>query len=179
MSFYLIHKTENMKKIISFLTIASLALFIFAGCTNKNSIKVWDIISITYIATFPDGTLFDQNTAQTPLMFSVWSGNVIQWLDEGVVGMTVGGTKTLTIAPDKGYGKLYNTNNIQRISQLIFDKLSIKPENWTTQKLGDIEWIIKWTEQDGSGNTLVLFDINPRQTRDTLKYKVTILAKQE
>ncbi|MEI6119002.1 MAG: FKBP-type peptidyl-prolyl cis-trans isomerase [bacterium] len=50
-------------------------------------------------------------------------------MDEGVVGMTVGGTKTLTIAPDKGYGKLYNTNNIQRISQLIFDKLSIKPEN--------------------------------------------------
>ena len=168
-----------MKKIISFLAIASLSLFVVAGCTTKNSVKVWDIISITYTATFPDGTVFDQNTEQTPLMFSVGSGSVIQWLDEGVVGMKVGGTKTLTIAPDKGYGKLYNESNIQRISQLIFDKLSITPENGTTQKLGDIEWIIKWTEQDGSGNALVLFDINPRQTRDTLKYKVTILAKQE
>jgi len=45
------------------------------------------------------------------------------------------------------------------------------------QKLGDIEGIIKGTEKDESGNTLVLFDINPRQTRDTLRYKITILAK--
>ncbi|MCX6823932.1 MAG: FKBP-type peptidyl-prolyl cis-trans isomerase [candidate division SR1 bacterium] len=168
-----------MKKIISFLAIASFSLLVFAGCTSRNSVKVGDIISITYTATFPDGTLFDQNTVQTPLMFSVGSGNVIQGLDEGIIGMKVGGTKTLTIAPDKGYGKLYNANNIQRISKLIFDKLSIKPENGTTQKLGNIEGIIKGTENDGSGNALVLFDINPRQTRDTLKYKVTILAKQQ
>jgi len=138
---------------------------------------MWDVVSITYTATFPDGTVFDQNTQQTPLMFVVGSGNVVQWLDEGVVGMKVGGTKTFTVTPDKWYGKIYDANKIQRISQLIFDKLSINTEKWSTQKLGDIEGIVKWTEQDGNGNTLVLFDINPRQTWDTLKYKVTLLAK--
>jgi FKBP-type peptidyl-prolyl cis-trans isomerase 2 len=112
-------------------------------------------------------------------MFMVGSGSVIKWLDEGVVGMKVKGTKTITITPDKWYGKMYDKNNIQKVSQLIFDQLSIKPENWTTQKLWDIEGIVKWTEKDENGNVLVLFDINPRQTRDTLKYKVTVLAKQE
>ncbi|EKD25126.1 MAG: peptidylprolyl isomerase FKBP-type [uncultured bacterium (gcode 4)] len=167
-----------MKKIFSFLVIAWLSLFVIAGCTNKDSIKIWDIVSITYTATFADGQVFDQNTEQTPLMFSVGSGNVIQGLDEAVVGMNVGDTKTVTIAPEKWYGKMYDTNNLQKVSQLIFDKLSIIPENWTMQKLGDIEGIIKGTEKDESGNTLVLFDINPRQTRDTLRYKITILAKQ-
>ena len=166
-----------MKKIISFLAIASLSLFVIAWCASKNSVKSWDIVSITYTATFSDGTLFDQNTPQTPLMFAVGSGQTIQWLDEGVVGMKVGTTKTITITPDKGYGKMYDTKNIQKISQLIFDKLSIKPENGTTQKLSNIEGIVKWTETDGSGNVLVIFDINPRQTWDTLKYKVTVIAK--
>ncbi|MFA7298401.1 MAG: FKBP-type peptidyl-prolyl cis-trans isomerase [Candidatus Absconditabacterales bacterium] len=168
-----------MKKIISFLSITVFSLFIIAGCASKNSIKVGDIISITYTATFPDGKIFDQNTEQTPLMFTVGSGNIIQGLDEGVVGMKIGSTKTMTITPDQGYGKIYDTSKIQKISQLIFDKLSIKIENGTTQKLGDIEGIVKGTEKDEDGNVLVLFDINPRETRDVLKYKVTILAKQK
>jgi len=168
-----------MKKIISLLAIASLSLFVIAWCASKNSVKVWNMISITYTATFSDGQIFDQNTAQKPLMFTVGSGQVIQGLDEGVVGMKVGKTKTITIKPEQWYGKLYDANQIQKVSQLIFDKLSITPKNWTTQKLGDIEWVVKWTEKDESGNILVLFDINPRQTRDTLKYKVTVLAKQQ
>ncbi len=169
----------SMKKIISLLTITSLSLFVIAWCASKNSVKVWNMISITYTATFSDGQIFDQNTAQKPLMFTVGSGQVIQGLDEGVVGMKVGNTKTVTIKPEQWYGKLYDANQIQKVSQLIFDKLSITPKNWTTQKLGDIEGVVKWTEKDESGNILVLFDINPRQTRDTLKYKVTVLAKQQ
>lgn len=154
------------------------SVILIAGCTNKNSVKLGDTVSIVYTATFPDGKLFDQNTQQTPLIFTVGSWQVIQWLDEGIVGFTLWKTKTITITPDIGYGKLYTQNNIQKISQLIFDKLSIQPKSWTTQTLWNIEWIIKWTEKDESGNVLVLFDINPRQTRDTLKYKITVLSKK-
>lgn len=167
-----------MKKFIVFLALTSLSLFVFIGCTTKNKVQTWDIVSLTYTATFSDGELFDQTTDQTPLLFTVGSGQVIQWLDEGVLGITVGETKTMTITPKKWYGKLYDPNNIQKVSQLIFDKLSIQPKNGTLQKLGNIEGIVKWTEQDASGNILVLFDINPRQTRDTLKYTITVLDKK-
>lgn len=168
-----------MKKIIWLFIIVSLSFFVIAWCASKDSIKLWDMVSITYTATFPDGQIFDQNTEQSPLMFTVWSQQVIAWLDKAVVGMKIGKTKTITIKPDTWYGKLYDENNIQKVSQLIFDKLSIKVENWTMQKLWDIEGVVKWTEKDESWNTLVLFDINPRQTRDTLTYKITILAKGE
>lgn len=167
-----------MKKNLISLTIISLSLLVLVWCSAKNSIHVGDMVSIEYIATFPDGQIFEQYNDQTPLIFTVGSWQVIPWLDQGIIGTKVGSTKTITVKPTKWYGQLYDKNKIQKISQLIFDKLSIKPEKWTLQKLGDIEGIITWTETDSNGNVLVLFDINPRQTRDTLKYKVTILSKK-
>jgi len=166
-----------MKKLLSLLVVTVCSLVVIAGCASKNSVKIWDQVSIIYTATFSDGHIFEQNNEQTPFNFTVGSGDVIHGLEEGVIGMKIGHTKTITIKPDKWYGKLYNANNIQKVSQLIFDKLSITTKNGTIQKLGNIEGIVKWTEQDGSGNTLVLFDINPRQTWDTLKYKVKLLNK--
>jgi len=167
-----------MKKILGILVITVFSFVIIAGCASKNTVQTWDIVSITYTADFPDGTPFDKNADQTPLNFTVWSWNVIQWLEQGVIGMKVGQTQTITITPELWYGKLYDPNNIQKVSKLIFDKLSITPVNWTTQRLWSIEGIVKWTETDQSGNVLVLFDINPRQTRDSLKYTITIVSKK-
>lgn len=166
-----------MKKILSLLVIVSLSLFVIAWCANKNGVKVGDQVSITYTATFPDGKVFEQNTDQTPLLFTIGSGQVIQGLNDGIVGMNVGKTKIITIKPEQWYGSMYDTNKVQKVPQFVFDKLNIKPDIWTMQKLGDIEGIVKWTEKDEEGNVLVLFDINPRQTRDTLQYKVTVLTK--
>lgn len=168
-----------MKKIVSLLCIVSLSLLVITGCSSKNGVKVWDTVSVTYIASFADGEIFDQNTEQTPITFTVGSGLVIQGLDEGVVGMTVGKTKAITVKPEKWYGKFYDKNNVQKISQFIFDQMGIQTKKWTTQTLGTLTWVIQWTEKDENGNTFVLFDINPRQTRDTLKYKVTILTKND
>lgn len=168
-----------MKKIIGFLAISVCTLLVVSGCTTKNSINTWDLVSIVYTATFPDGKIFDQNTEQTPLMFTVWSGNVIKGLDESVAKMKVGKTRIFTITPDKWYGPLYDEMQIQKVAKLIFDELQITPEDWALQKIWDIEGIVRWTQQDENGNTLVLFDVNPRETWDTLKYTITVLAKGE
>ena len=167
-----------MKKTISVFVFVSLSLILIGWCTSKNTVQSWDIVSITYTADFPDGTPFDKNANQTPLSFTVWSWNVIQGLEQWVIGMKIGQTQTITITPELWYGKLYDPNNIQKVSKFIFDKLSITPVNWTTQRLWSIEGIVKWTETDQSGNVLVLFDINPRQTRDSLKYTITIVSKK-
>ena len=163
-----------MKKLLTLLGITVCSLMIFSWCGSTNKVHVGDTISLSYVAIFADGQIFEENTG---MILTVWSGQVIEGLDEDLVGMKIGKTKTITIEPEKWYGKLYDKNQIQKISQLIFDKLSITPKNWTVQKLWTIEGVVKWTEKDSDGNTLVLFDINPRQTWDTLQYKVTVIAK--
>ena len=167
-----------MKKLLSLLTITLCSLVVIAWCTSKNGVKIWDTVSIAYTATFSDGKAFEEHTEKLPLTFTVGSGQVIQGLEENIIGMQSGDTRTITIAPEKWYGKLYTKNNIQKVSQFIFGKLNIPIEKWITTKLGNIEGIIRWIEQDGEWNNWVFFDINPRQTRDTLRYKVTILTKK-
>ena len=168
-----------MKKLIAFLTMTSLSLFVIAWCGSKNTIQPGELISITYTATFSNGEIFDKNTEKTPLMFMVGSGQTIKGLDNAVVGMKVGKTKTITITPEEWYGSLYNTMLVQKIGKLIFDKLNITPDVGSVQKLDKLEWVIKGIESDGSGNDFVLFDINPKETRDTLTYKITVLARDE
>lgn len=167
-----------MKKLLSVLFITGASLSLFAWCTSENKIHMGDTISLVYTATFSDWEVFDQNTEQNPLIFTVGEHQVIQWLDEGVVGLKVGKKKTVTILPNKWYGALYNENLIQKIGKIIFEKLEIATEIWTIQQLDDLQWVIKGSETDADGNELILFDINPKQTRDTLKYTVHILAKQ-
>jgi FKBP-type peptidyl-prolyl cis-trans isomerase 2 len=72
-------------------------------------------------------------------MFVVGTNQVIQGLDEGIVGMKIGKSKTITITPDKGYGKLYQKQNVQKVGKLIFDAIGIVPEVGKMQKLDSIE----------------------------------------
>lgn len=168
-----------MKKLLSILFIVWIPLFVFTGCNKQNKVYIGDNVSVVYTATFSDGELFEQNTKKTPLLFTVGEGQVIQWLDETVVGMKIGKKKTVTLKPQETYGSLYNENLIQNVGKLIFDTLEITPEEGTLQQLDNLKWIIRGIKTDDNGNEFVLFDINPKQTRDTLKYEIIVLAKEQ
>ena len=52
------------------------------------------------------GEQFDSSKDRgDPFSFRLGAGMVIQGWDEGVVGMQVGGSRTLIIPPELGYGK--------------------------------------------------------------------------
>ena len=50
------------------------------------------------------GTQFDTSVGGTPFTFKLGAGNVIKGWDQGVVGMKVGGKRTLILPAEFGYG---------------------------------------------------------------------------
>jgi FKBP-type peptidyl-prolyl cis-trans isomerase FkpA len=68
------------------------------------------------------GTKFDSSIERgVPIGFIIGAGRVIKGWDEGIVGMKVGGQRTLVIPPDKAYGEKGAGALIAPNSTLVFD----------------------------------------------------------
>lgn len=67
--------------------------------------KSGDTVRIHYRGTLDDGTQFDSSAGRDPLEFALGGGQVIPGFDSAVDGMSVGDSKTVTIAPDEAYGQ--------------------------------------------------------------------------
>jgi peptidylprolyl isomerase len=63
-------------------------------------------VSVHYVGVaWSTGRQFDASWDRNePFDFRLGAGQVIQGWDEGVIGMKVGGRRTLTIPPEMGYG---------------------------------------------------------------------------
>jgi FKBP-type peptidyl-prolyl cis-trans isomerase len=71
------------------------------GAEAKNG----DTVKVNYVGTLDDGTKFDSSYDRNqPFAFSLGAGQVIKGWDLGVLGMKVGGKRTLVIPSELGYG---------------------------------------------------------------------------
>ncbi|TPX60700.1 hypothetical protein PhCBS80983_g01572 [Powellomyces hirtus] len=70
------------------------------GTKAKNGKKV----GVRYIGRLMNGKVFDSNTKGAPFKFRLGAGEVIKGWDLGVSGMSVGGTRRLTIPASLAYG---------------------------------------------------------------------------
>jgi FKBP-type peptidyl-prolyl cis-trans isomerase 2 len=82
-------------------------------------VEVGDTVMMDYTGKFLDGEVFDTSYSEIaidaglyepdrpyePLVFTVGSGQMIEGMDSGVLGMKEGKSKTLTIPPEKAYGQ--------------------------------------------------------------------------
>lgn len=90
----------------------------------------YDILTVNYTGKLEDGTIFDssKNQGREPFRFTVGLGQVIQGWEEGFVGMNEGGSRTLTIPPEMGYGAQGAGGVIPPNATLIFDVELLKVE---------------------------------------------------
>ncbi len=69
----------------------------------------------------PDGTQFDTTTGKQPFEFTLGTDQVIPGWDQGLVGMRVGGQRTLIIPPGLAYGAQGASDTIPPNSTLKFE----------------------------------------------------------
>ncbi len=66
--------------------------------------KTNDTVKVHYTGRLTDGTVFDSSLGKEPLEFTIGQKAVIAGFEEGVIGMAVGETKTVSIASQDAYG---------------------------------------------------------------------------
>jgi len=68
------------------------------------SVKAGDTVKIHYTGRLEDGTVFATTRDKEPMEFTVGTAEIIPGLQEAVIGMSVGETKTELIPPERAYG---------------------------------------------------------------------------
>ena len=92
------------------------------NCGDGTEASSGATVSVHYVGTLESGEQFDSSRDRgQPFQFVLGSGQVIPGWDEGIQGMKVGGTRTLTIPPDLGYGAAGSPPVIPPNATLIFE----------------------------------------------------------
>ena len=71
-------------------------------------VKEGDTVIISYIGRLEDGTVFDSTENRNPLEFTLGEGELIPGLEQGILGMMPGESKTIVIPMELGYGPHLN-----------------------------------------------------------------------
>ncbi len=115
-------------------------------------VKDGDTVKIQYTGKLEDGTVFDSSDGRDPLELKVGAGQVIPGFEKGVMGMEVGGTKTITIPADDAYG--------QRRDDLT---ISVKKTEFPENISPEVGQQLQLKQPDGNMVNVVITDIQEEQ----------------
>lgn len=134
-----------------------------------------DIVGVYYTGAFTNGTQFGSNVGGQPLQFTVGSNEVIPGFDQGILGMTLNGTKTITVPANEAYGQI-NPALIVQVPLSAFGNQTIRAgmvvsENATSGRVSGIVTAIN--------TTTATINFNPPLAGQTLVFSVKVVSIQK
>jgi len=138
------------------------------------SVKTGDTVQVHYTGKLQDKTVFDSSEGREPLQFTVGKGQLISGFEQGVIGMTVGETRTLTLPPDEAYGEVRD----DLVATIGLDQLPAD----MSPKVGQV---LQVTQPDGDQVLLnitaideeeITVDANPPLAGKTLVFDIELVA---
>ncbi len=135
--------------------------------------KVGDTVKVHYTGTLEDGSVFDTSIGREPLQFTIGEGQMIPGFENGVIGMKLGESKTITIPEDQAYGPHYE----ELVLVISRDQLPEGMEPEVGQRLQTAQpngQIIIVTITEVSESTVTV-DANHRLAGKTLTFEIQLV----
>ncbi|WP_082238219.1 FKBP-type peptidyl-prolyl cis-trans isomerase [Halorubrum tebenquichense] len=152
------------------------------------AISTGDSVTLEYTGRLDDGTVFDTSREDVaaeaglaeaqpdrefaPLTVEVGAEEVIEGMDEGLVGLESGETATLTLPPEKAYGERTDERvrefETEQLREMLGGQLPETGDQLEAQggQLGDVVHV---------DEEVVRVDFNPDLAGETLEFEVEIL----
>ena len=136
-------------------------------------VKAGDKVHLIYTGRLDDGTVFDETGADDPIEFVAGEGQLIEGVDNAVLGMSAGEKKTVTIAPDQGYGPRQD-DLVERVPVSVLpDDVEVGDELTAESEDGKVHvWV---TDMDDDEATL---DANHPLAGETLTFDLEVHSVQ-
>jgi len=93
-----------MKTLTAGLILLTISIPFLLSCSSEKVTKGGDTVKVHYTGKLEDGTIFDSSRDREPLELTLGSGSTIPGFENGIIGMALGDTKTITIPPEEAYG---------------------------------------------------------------------------
>jgi len=87
-----------------FALLLTLMVYTSPVIADERMAKDGDMVSIHYTGKLEDSTVFDSSENMDPLEFQLGTEQIIPGFNEGIRGMKVGESKTISILPKDAYG---------------------------------------------------------------------------
>lgn len=117
--------------------------------------KNGDTVKVHYTGKDEDGTVFDSSLDHDPLQFKIGDGHILPGLEQAVVGMNPGESKTIKIPAGEAYGP-YRKEMVVKVGREQFPE-NVQPDVGQQLELrqpGGQTFVVKVTDVSESSVTL-------------------------
>jgi FKBP-type peptidyl-prolyl cis-trans isomerase 2 len=139
-----------------------------------------DQVTITFIGSLDNGAVFTRVAADNPMTFLIGDAELPPSVEQTLIGMKIGETRTVRVDPDEGYGPRMKNLLHEVPKSTIEHRFAPKPGMLISQKV----------ERDGEQHTVpatiievrdatVILDYNHPLAGHHLTYELTVLALQK
>ncbi|MFC1826192.1 peptidylprolyl isomerase [Thermodesulfobacteriota bacterium] len=109
-----------------------------------------DTVKVHCTGRLENGQEICNTKMDQPMQFTIGNGNILPGLENGIVGMQIGDTKTIKIPPEEAYGR--------RIEALVVE---VKKKDLSDDILPHIGHEIEYKQSDGKQVNMTITEIDP------------------
>jgi peptidylprolyl isomerase len=157
---------------IAIFIVAVIIIYFMVSSSTQQVVTAGDTVEVYYTGTLTNGTVFDTNVGKQPLEFTVGAGQMIKGFDQGVVGMKLNETKTITIPANEAYGEV-NPDLIIQVPLKQFGNQTVSVGMTVTEESGGQQYQGQVTAVNSDNATV---DFNPPLAGQTLIFTVKLVA---